>query len=554
MNTSVSRLAMTLLTTKSVLLSILFSLLLGFGPVFAAVNVPSVISDGMVLQREREVPIWGWGRAGDKVSVSFAGQTVEGVVAKDGSWKVVLEPLKASAENRSMTIAVGSDRLEIKDVVVGEVWVCSGQSNMAMNLKGCSQKRENPTYQPVADAIAGELGSSLDPLIRQITVRAATSYNKELSNFEGAWIKADSADSKMSFTAVGYFFAKELRAKLNVPIGLLACPWGGRKIQPFIPTTQYKKNPALAKYYDGEMATVGPAMENYDSDAMEARYNKSVEIWKQRAEQAKKEGTKPPRQPRKSFAPDKNPDLPGTLYNAMVNPLIPYAIRGALWYQGESNAPGAEKAEFSYETYLRNLVDGWRDRWGQGDFPFYYCQLAQFEKPINKNGWIVVCNDMRKAMDQKNVGMAVLNDIGEPEEVHSRNKVDVGKRLALWALAKDYGFDLVCSGPIYKSSTITGNEVVIQFDSVGEGLMVARKHLLEPAKPVDEELSGFEICGQDGQWKVAKAKISGKAQVTVWHPDIAHPVAVRYAWASNPATANLYNQSGLPTSLFSTKD
>lgn len=545
---------MILLTMKSKLIATLFVLFLGLGPVFAAVNVPSVISDGMILQRHVKVPIWGWGQAGDKVSVSFAKQTIEGVVTKDGSWTVALEPLEASSESRSMTIRVGSDKLEIRDILVGEVWVCSGQSNMQMNLKGCSQTRADPTYQPVADAIAMELGSSLDPLIRQISVPAVTSYNEELKNFEGAWIKADSADSKKSFTGVGYFFAKELRSELKVPVGLLVCAWGGRKIQPFIPSSQYKKDPALARYYDGEMAKVGPAMAQYDAKAMEARYNKSVEIWKQRLEQAKNEGTKPPRRPSKISAPDMNPDLPSTLFNAMVNPLVPFAIRGALWYQGESNALGAEEAEFSYETYLRNLVDGWRDRWGQGDFPFYYCQLSQFENAKDKNGWVLVCNDMRKAMSQKHVGMAVLNDIGETDEVHPRNKIDVGKRLSRWALAKDYGFDIVCSGPLYKSSIISGNEIVIKFDSVGEGLMVARKHLLEPAKRVEEGLDGFEICGKDEEWKMAKAKISGKSEVTVWHPEITEPVAVRYAWASNPKTANLYNQIGLPTSLFSTTD
>jgi sialate O-acetylesterase len=483
----------------------------------AALELPTVIADGMVLQRQMRVPVWGWGKAGDVVTVRFAGQAGAGIVGKDGAWKVTIGPLEASAEGRVMSITVGAEFVDIKDVVVGEVWFCSGQSNMGMTVGACTRKTRDPKDQPIADYVSKELGSSLDPLIRQIASPCTTSYDKELTTFKGSWVKADSADNKKSFTAAGYFFAKELRAKLKVPVGLLKCPWGGKKIQPFIPSTQYKKAPDLAKYYADSLAR--------------ARSDKKLQG---------------------------SPNFPSTLYNAMVNPFVPYAIRGALWYQGESNAGGAKREGFSYERYLRALVDGWRDRWGQGDFSFYYCQLAQFrdapKEPIASNGWVDVCNDMRKVLDHENVGMAVLNDIGEEKDIHPRNKVDAGKRLALWALAKDYGFDIVYSGPLYKSQVIEGKNVRIQFDSVGEGLMVGVKHLLDPTRPVKAELGGFQICGADKKWKWAKAKIMGKDEVAVWHPDIAEPVEVRYAWASNPARANLYNKSGLPTSVFSTKE
>ncbi|MFT5130921.1 MAG: sialate O-acetylesterase [Rhodothermales bacterium] len=536
---------------------ILLTLFCGFSPLWAAVTLPAVIANGMVLQREMNLPIWGWGTAGDAVSVGFAGQTVKSSVAADGSWKVELQALEASAESRVMRIVVGSDSIDLADVVVGEVWVCSGQSNMGFSLDASARPTRDAKDQPVADYIKAELSTHFDPLIRQITSPMTTSYDQEKTSFNGAWVKADSEANKKPFTAAGYFFAKELRAKLNVPIGLLKCPWGGKKIQPFIPSTQYKKDAALSKYYNESRAKLAERLKTYDADKAEAKYQVALTAWKEKVKKAKAAGKRAPRRPNKQVSPALDPNFPSTLYNAMVNPLVPYGIKGAIWYQGESNAGGAAANGFGYETYLRTLVDGWRDRWGQGDFPLYYCQLAQFKavptEPVDANGWVDVCNDMRKALTHKNVGMAVLNDCGEVSDIHPRNKVDAGKRLALWALAKDYGFYLVYSGPLYKSHTTAGNKVTVDFESVGEGLLTARKHLLDPAKPVDEAVKGFQICGKDRKWQWAKAKITGKSTVVVWHPNIAEPDEVRYAWAANPGGANLYNKSGLPTSVFSTK-
>ena len=523
-----------------------------------AVTLPPVIGNGMVLQRDMPLPIWGWADAGAKVTVAFAGQSVTGKAAADGRWQVTLKPLEASSEDRVMRISSGDQTLEISEVVVGEVWVCSGQSNMGWSLDASTRKTRDPKDQPVADFVANELNTHFDPLIRQLASPLTTSYDKELTTFSASWTKADSAESKKPFTATGYYFAKELRTKLNVPIGLLKCPWGGKKIQPFIPSTQYAKDAALKSHYDETMAAMTEKLKAFDPDAAEAKYQKALTTWKERVKKAKEAGKQPPRRPRKQVSPDTDANFPSTLYNAMVNPLVPYGIRGAIWYQGESNAGGPAANGFDYETYLRALVDGWRDRWGQGDFPFYYCQLAQFKAvsptPLDSNGWTDVNNDMRKVLSHKNVGMAVLSDCGEVDDIHPRNKVDAGKRLALWAFAKDYGFaDTVYSGPLYKSHSVKNGKVTVQFDSVGEGLMTARKHLLDPAKPVDEPIKGFQICGADRQWHWAKARISGPDSVIVWHPDIAAPDEVRYAWSSNPGDANLYNKAGLPTSVFSTK-
>jgi sialate O-acetylesterase len=538
-------------------LFVLFALVLLSPQLWSAISLPPAISNGMVLQRQMKLPIWGWGTAGDEVTVSFAGQSVSGKVAADGTWTVHLNALEASSESRVMRIASAGESIDIQDVLVGEVWVCSGQSNMGWTLDASTRATKDPKDQPVADFVAAELGEHLDPLIRQLASPLTTSYDKEQTRFQASWTKADSAESKKPFTAVGYFFAKELRAKLKVPIGLLKCPWGGKKIQPFIPSTQYKKDPALGKHYDESLAAMAKKAAGYDPDKAEANYQKAFASWQEKVKKARAAGKTVPRRPRKQSSPATDANFPSTLYNAMVNPLVPYGIRGAIWYQGESNAGGPAANGFDYETYLRALIDGWRDRWGQGDFPFYYCQLAQFkaisETPIDSNGWVDVNDDMRKVLNHKNVGMAVLNDCGEVADIHPRNKVDAGKRLALWALAKDYGHELVHSGPLYKSHQIKGKEVTVEFASVGEGLMTARKHLLDPAKAVDEPIKGFQICGKDRQWKWAKAKISGRSSVVVWHPDIAEPDEVRYAWAANAGAINLYNKAGLPTSVFSTR-
>jgi sialate O-acetylesterase len=536
----------------------LFVFILAGSTLGAALSLPPVIGNGMVLQRDMKLPIWGWGTPNDAVSVSFSGQTISGTVDAEGKWTVQLHPLEASSESRVMYITAGSESVEITDVVVGEVWVCSGQSNMGWTLDASTRATRDPKDQPIADFVLNELNTHFDPLIRQLASPLTTSYDKELTSFNAAWVKADSADNKKPFTATGYFFAKELRAKLQVPIGLLKCPWGGKKIQPFIPSTQYKKDADLSKHYDESLAAMDAKMKAYDPEQAEAKFQKALATWKEQVQKAKEAGKPVPRRPRQQTSPALDANFPSTLYNAMVNPLVPYGIRGAIWYQGESNAGGAAANGFDYETYLRALVDGWRERWRQGDFPFYYCQLAQFKAisptPIDSNGWVDVCNDMRKALSHKNVGMAVLNDCGEVDDIHPRNKVDAGKRLALWAFAKDYGYDdLVYSGPLYKSHRIAGAEVTVEFASVGDGLITARKQLLDPAKPVDEPVKGFQICGRDRQWQWAQAKIIGKSKVVVWHPDIAEPDEVRYAWASNAGDANLYNKSGLPTSVFSTR-
>jgi sialate O-acetylesterase len=238
----------------------------------------------------------------------------------------------------------------------------------------------------------------------------------------------------------------------------------------------------------------------------------------------------------------------------MTHSLVPYAIKGAIWYQGESNAGHFQD---QYRDRFSAMINAWRERWGQKNLYFYWCQLAQFKavnaEPIAEDGWVTVCDHQRLALSLPDTGMAVLNDIGEAEDIHPHNKMDAGKRLSLWALKQAYGRDIVYSGPLYKESKISGNKVVVTFDSVGSGLMVGSKNLLDPVVETKDPLKRFQICGADNRWKWAEAKITGKDTVEVSHPEIAEPVEVRYAWSSNAEGANLYNKEGLPASLFKTR-
>ncbi|MBF0197249.1 MAG: 9-O-acetylesterase [Planctomycetes bacterium] len=527
----------------------------------SAVDLPKVFSDGMVLQRGMDTPIWGWGNPGDEVEVKFAEQTLDGKVDEDGKWMLRFKPLIASSESRKLTIQVGIDSVTLGDVVVGDVWMASGQSNMGWKMAQCALRTKDASLHPIADWVAEHKKSAKDSLLRRFAAPRSTSYAKELTRLGGkidpkytTWIAADSEDKINEFSGTAYFFGRELRREVGVPIGLLQTPWGGRKIQPFVPSTTYKEHPTLAQVYEDQLATMEKRIKTFDPKKAQAKFHKDKAQWEVDAAAAKVNNKKVPRRPKWPFPPKENANFPSTIYNAMVNPLVPYGIKGTIWYQGESN--GADKSA-AYTVYLEALITGWRERWGQGDFSFYFSQLATFHQPIptplRNHGMVTVNNNMRHTLHVKNTGMAVTNDIGDPTDIHPRNKVDVGKRLSLWALAKDYGkTDLVYSGPLYESHTLNDGIYTVTFSSAGSGLMVGRKKLLDPVKPVDERLGGFQISDANDNWKWAQAKIVGKNKIEAFHPDIPEPVELRYAWAMNPSNANLYNKEGLPASVFST--
>ena len=533
----------------------LFSLFIFSVSAWAEIKLPALFNDGMILQRQQAVPVWGWAPEDTVVIVSFTGQTKETKADKNGKWMLKLDALKANAKSAEMIVKVGSETKVIKNVLVGEVWICSGQSNMDFNMAAISRDPRDPKQHPISQYIAQETKTAKDPLFKQIEVIKSTSPFKEKVEFKGSW-KALSPETAPAFTATGYFFGRELRQKLKVPVGLIKCAWGGTRVEPWVPMEKWQTTPSLKEYYDKETTAVKKAIDNYDPTKAKAAYEKRITDIKAKAEKAKAEGKKFRNwRPRKPRSPAEANTIPSTLYNALINPLVPYAVKGAIWYQGESNR---KHMPDKYEAHFSAMIEAWRKNWGQDKFYFYWCQLAQFQKantePLSKDSWTDVCNQQRLTLKLPNTGMAVLNDIGDAIDIHPRNKVDAGKRLSLWAFKQAYNFDIIASGPLYKSHKIDGNKVVITFDSTGKGLMVGKKDLMDPTVPAGGPLKRFQICGADKVWKWADAKISGKDNVEVSHKDIQIPIEVRYAWSPNPEGANLYNKAGLPTSVFKTSE
>lgn len=521
----------------------------------AQVELPALFSNGMVLQQGQEIPVWGWATAGTKATVSFGGASVTATTPASGKWMLRLPTMATSSDGKSMIVNVGDESRTIDDVLVGEVWLCSGQSNMDFTLGGLSRKTRDPQHQPLADYVANEVKTASDPLLRQIAVPRTASTSEALTNFKGSWITCN-PEKNSQFTGTGYFFARELRRELNIPIGLIKCPWGGTLVEPWIPPSGFQNDPDMKAFYEEQHAAVAERLAKWDPDKAKANFEERLTKWKADVVKAKADKKRPPRRPRMPAPPDQSRTTSSALFNAMIHPLIPYGVKGAIWYQGESNRRQHAR---EYSLYFTQLIRGWRDLWGQGAFPFYFCQLAQYqappETPVDEDPWVHVCDQQRRTLALENTGMAVLNDIGEAKDIHPRNKMDAGKRLALWALAKDYARPLKAwSGPLYKEHRTEGSKIVVIFDHVGSGLMVGHKPLMDPAKPAEEPLKRFQICGEDRQWKWAQAKITGTDTVEVRHDEIPAPVAVRYAWAANAEGANLYNREGLPASLFRTDE
>lgn len=493
----------------------------------ADVQPAALFADGMVLQCQVEAPVWGGADPGEKVTVTGSwGETATTSADEDGKWMVKLLTPQAGGPH-TMTFQ-GNNTVELNNVLSGEVWFCSGQSNMAFELKRLAKTnnfRTEKRYKAAAAYVQQEIETARDEMLRQFTVSLNTSPLQPLETLVGKWLSS-SPQTNPEFSATAYFFGRELRRKLNVPVGLILAAQGATRVEPWIPAAAYQEDEEMAAYYESMMAAT--------------------------REQVSRGG------PVSGWSPVRHgggPKLPSTLFNAMVNPVIPYAIKGAVWYQGEANS---KHNPHRYERNLRALISSWRAHWGQGDFPFYFAQLANYAKPapgsIEFDGWPMVCDQQRRALGLKNTGMAVLHDIGEARDVHPHNKMDVGKRLALWALKHDYRQEIaVCSGPLYASHQIQDQDVIIRFDAAGSGLMSGEKPVMDAARETTEPLGHFQICGADRRWQEARAEITAKDTVRVSHPQVPEPVAVRYAWAPNPQGANLYNKEGLPASIFTTE-
>jgi sialate O-acetylesterase len=636
---------------------------------FADVRVPSLIGDNMVLQQGKKVRIWGWASPNEKVSVTFANLRANAVADANGHWQTLIGPFKAGGPFE-LTIS-GNNTLKFNNVLVGEIWICSGQSNMEWPLINS---------QNGADAVA----QANYPEIRLFTVQKSTS-SSPLDDVKGQWV-VTTPDKVGQFSAVGYYFGRELYQKLKAPVGLIHTSWGGT------PAEAWTSNDALAKSAD-----LQPILNRYqqslkDLPQRQQEFEKRLAEWSQKnlyqdvgnkgeslgyadpncdtsdwktmnlpqffetagvkmdgAIWFRKEveipaswtgktlelnlgaiddfdttyfngakvggiGSETPNSyivqrhykvPAELVKPGKNviavrvfdsageggfgagtmslkpvdttadalplggtwnykieleltpknpdwgsrPEAPGptnqnsasVLYNAMIAPLTPMAVRGAIWYQGESNAGRA----YQYRTLFPTMISNWRSAWGQADFPFYFVQLANFQLVKDQPGeseWAELREAQAMTLSEPQTGMAVIIDIGEAKDIHPRNKLDVGHRLALWALANTYGQKIEYSGPLFDKFVIEGNKIRVKFKHVAGGLKTS-----DSGAP-----KGFSIAGEDHKFVWAEAKIEGD-DVVVWSNDVSNPIAVRYAWADNPV-CNLYNKSGLPASPFRTDD
>lgn len=460
------------------------------GVAVADVTLPSAIGDHMVLQRDAEVRIWGWADPGEAVTVTFAGQEEQVNADAEGNWSVMLDAMEASAEGRDLVIA-GENRIEVADVLVGEVWVASGQSNMEWNVHNSNNPQE-------------EIAAANHPGLRMWTAQRTVAGEPQ-RDVPGQW-RVCSPGTVGGFSAVGYYFARELYQRLDVPVGILHSSWGGTPSEAW---TSREKLEATDE--------AGPILERFDAGNGPAA---------------------------------NHPHAPAGLFNGMIAPIVPYTIQGAIWYQGESNASRAEQ----YASIFPAMIHDWREQWGQGDFPFLFVQLANFmaydDQPTDTDWSHLRDAQLHTLHTVPHTGMATIIDIGEANDIHPRNKQDVGLRLALWTLADTYGQDVVKSGPVFVPGAVAdvGHALVVQFDTFGSALKIRE----------GDELRGFTIAGEDGRFIEAQAAIGygdiEEPVITVWSDDVPDPRHVRYAWKNNPEDANLVNEEGLPASPFRTDD
>jgi len=476
----------------------------------AEVKLNALFTDGAVLQRELPVPIWGTASDGEKVTVSLAGQTAA-TTAKDGRWQVKLQPLKAGGPH--VLTVEGTNKLEVKDVLVGEVWLCSGQSNMAFTLNRADNGEE-------------AAAKSENPKIRLFKV-GTNPQDTPQRDVKAKWEPCN-PQTTPGFTAVGYFFGRDLQKALDVPVGLICSSVGGTPAQAWTSKEVLESLPAGKKHLDAQ----AEAMKG--RDAAEAKLRAEQEAWKAKAAEARAAKQPPPRPPRgPAFLGSKRP---ACLYNGMIAPLVPYAMRGAIWYQGEANSTDAP----NYRELLPAMIKNWRRDFNP-DLTFLIVQLAPYDRPAPE-AWAFFRDAQRQiALHTPNTGIAVIPDAGNPTDIHPKHKEPAGQRLALQALAKAYGKDLVSSGPDFKSVAFAKGRATLTFTQVGGGLVAK-----------DGALTGFLIAGDDQKFVPAIAKIV-KDKVEVSSADVPAPKAVRYAWKNMP-DGNLWNKAGLPASPFRTDD
>jgi sialate O-acetylesterase len=490
-------------------------------PLAAEVKMPALFSDHMVLQRQMALPVWGWADEGEAITVEIAGQTKKAIGNKEGKWQIKLDHIAAEGPH-TMTIKA-SNTITIQDVLVGEVWLASGQSNMAMTVGASNDAKK-------------EIASAKFPQIRTFLVPRKPAEAPQ-EQCKGSWVVC-SPETATAFSAAAYFFGREIHQSLKVPVGLINSSYGGTPIEAWTSMTAQENKPDLELVFQPWKKKLSVP---YDPDAAYKQYEKQLAAWNIAEAKRLAEGKRAGYPPQKPVHPRQHQQYPGNLFNGMIEPLIPYAIRGCIWYQGENNCtPGFAPL---YAKQLPLLIQDWRSRWNQGDFPFAWVQLPYYKKKVaqpNPNSqWAEMRESMRKSLATPNTGMIISIDTGDENNVHPMDKQPIGARFALWAKAKVYGQAIPYSGPLIETHQIEKNRIVLSFQHT-HGSLVAK----------GGELKGFTIAGADKKWHWAKAKIDGE-KVIVSSPDVPAPQAVRYGWADRPE-CNLYNSAGLPASPFRT--
>lgn len=504
---------------RTPLLLVLAALTVAAPALRAQLRLPAIISDGMVLQQQQANPIWGWDTPGTAVTVTFAGQTHRATAGADGRWTVRLAPLTASAEPRTLAIA-GSSQRALRDVLVGEVWMCSGQSNMQWSL--------SQSYHGDLEALATDL-----PQVRLISVPQVGTQELQ-SDFKGRWEAASPATTP-SFSAVGLIFGRYLHQVLKVPVGLIDNAWGGSAAEAWVRRSTLESDPRFAALMAGARQREAGLLSPEGRAAFEA----SLQKHREDAAKAKAAKKTAPRAPQDWLTGNARP---GNIFAGVVHPTLGYGMKGVIWYQGESNASRAHE----YATLFPFMIEQWRKEWGQGDFPFYWVQLADFreEKPRpGESDWAELREAQTKAQRLANTGQAVIIDVGEGRDIHPRNKQEVAARLARIALARDYGRTLPHRSPEFRAADFAGGKAVVTLDTFGSSLRA-----FDVA-----EVRGFALCGEDRVWHWATGRILGSDRVEVSSPQVTAPIAVRYAWADNPV-CNLYSADGLPATPFRSDD
>ena len=531
-----------------------FALTFFFVPLLARseIKLPAVFADHLVLQRDAVVPVWGWSKEGEEIEVEFAGQIKTTKTDAAGQW---LLKLAASSEPREMKIGTRV----LKDVLVGEVWLASGQSNMGFPLSAAHNAEQ-------------ALATAVDPLLRFFTVQNETSAEPQ-NDLRGKWDLSDPNTAK-AFSAVAYFFARDLREKLGLPIAILHSSWGGTPAQAWLSMNALRESPPFenyAKSYEAALikhrdVLVHPEkMESYRKDLAQWQkevapaFNTAMKAWNAGPKTSPKPLPARPEpanpDPMDIPSPSSRPGTPSVIFNAKIAPLTGYAMRGALWYQGEANASGG----IEYRTLLPRLIGDWRKRWGQGDFPFLVVQLAAWDMDINSAPfhqwpWLREAQAMT-VQTIPNTALAVSLDVGDPKDVHPKGKEPVGQRLALAARKLAYGeAALVASGPVFREAKAEGRTMRVAFTDIGSGLTIGQAPWRADGDSPwpQNKLVGFIIAGEDRTWHDAEARIDGDS-VIVSCPVVTKPVAVRYAWANSPR-CNLYSREALPAVPFRSDD